>query len=45
MCVASSQHTSQSNPRAASFKASDFVDDRSIRELDESGIFKQLYGQ
>jgi hypothetical protein len=33
------------NPRAASVKAADFIDDRFIRELDESGFFKQLYGE
>src|SRR4051812_36735829 len=33
------------NPRAASFKGADFIDDRFIRELDQSGFFKQLYGE
>ena len=33
------------NPRASTFKGADFIDDRFIRELDESGFFKQLYGE
>jgi NitT/TauT family transport system substrate-binding protein len=33
------------NPRAANFKAADFIDDRFVRELDQSGFFKQLYGE
>jgi ABC-type nitrate/sulfonate/bicarbonate transport system substrate-binding protein len=33
------------NPRAASFKGADFIDDRFIRELDQGGFFKQLYGE
>ncbi|HLH21657.1 MAG TPA: ABC transporter substrate-binding protein [Chloroflexota bacterium] len=35
----------QDNPRAANVKAADFIDDRFIRELDQSGFFKQLYGE
>ena len=33
------------NPRATSFKAADFIDDRFVRDLDQSGFFKQLYGE
>ena len=33
------------NPRAATAKPEEFMDDRFIRELDESGFFKALYGQ
>jgi ABC-type nitrate/sulfonate/bicarbonate transport system substrate-binding protein len=33
------------NPQAAGFKAADFIDDRFIRELDQGGFFKQLYGE
>jgi NitT/TauT family transport system substrate-binding protein len=33
------------NPRAATAKPEEFMDDRFIRELDESGFYKALYGQ
>lgn len=33
------------NPRAASADPRDFMDDRFIRELDDAGYFRQLYGQ
>jgi len=32
------------NPRAATAKPEEFMDDRFIRELDESGFYKALYG-
>jgi NitT/TauT family transport system substrate-binding protein len=33
------------NPRAATAKPEEFMDDRFIRELDQAGFFRQLYGQ
>jgi NitT/TauT family transport system substrate-binding protein len=33
------------NPRAATAKPEEFMDDRFIRELDESGFYKSLYGE
>jgi ABC-type nitrate/sulfonate/bicarbonate transport system substrate-binding protein len=33
------------NPRAASASPQDFYDDRFIRELDNAGVFRQLYGE
>src|SRR5207253_11423838 len=32
------------NPRAATAKPEEFMDDRFIRDLDESGFYKALYG-
>ena len=33
------------NPRAATARPEEFYDDRFIRELDESGFFRALYGE
>jgi hypothetical protein len=33
------------NPRASGANPRDFYDDRFIRELEEAGFFRQLYGQ
>jgi hypothetical protein len=39
------EELAETNPRAASFRVADVIDDRFVKEIEATGLVRQLYGR